>query len=145
MESGVAAGGMDQSISVLGKLNTCLYIEFSPIRCRPVQLPKGLVYIVMNTLEVEAKLESAPFHLNKRFCECRMVAAVLGKKMNYPGTQDKNLAYTLKELERWAGLSPETMALCLSVLVDRHNYTHTEIEAIIGVSLKEFLQDIPLF
>lgn len=41
---------MDQSISVLGKLNTCLYIEFSPIKCRPVALPPGLVYIVMNTL-----------------------------------------------------------------------------------------------
>ena len=26
METGVAAGGMDQSISVLGKLGTCLYI-----------------------------------------------------------------------------------------------------------------------
>lgn len=26
LETGVAAGGMDQSISILGKLNTCLYI-----------------------------------------------------------------------------------------------------------------------
>ena len=56
METGVAAGGMDQSISVLGKLNTCLYIEFDPICCKPVKLPEGLVYIVMNTLVEEVKL-----------------------------------------------------------------------------------------
>ena len=101
METGVAAGGMDQSISVLGKLGTCLYIEFDPICCRPIQLPEGLVYIVMNTLVEEVKMESAPFHLNKRFCECRMIAAMLGKKMGFPG-----LAKTLKELERWAVFDP---------------------------------------
>ena len=56
METGVAAGGMDQSISVLGKLGTCLYIEFSPIKCHPVKLPPGLVFIVMNSLVEEVKL-----------------------------------------------------------------------------------------
>lgn len=122
LETGVAAGGMDQSISILGKLNTCLYIEFSPIKCRPVSLPPGLVYIVMNTLVEEVKLDNAPFHLNKRFCECRIAARFLGQRLGYPG-----IATTLKQIERWAKLNPETMSLAVSTLIDRHDYTQEEL------------------
>lgn len=96
METGVAAGGMDQSISVLGVINSCLFIEFAPIRCKPIPLPKGLRFIVMNTLVEEAKLLSAPFHLNKRFVECRMAAGVLARKLGYKGNK---LPRTLRQLE----------------------------------------------
>lgn len=38
-EVGTASGGMDQSISVLGKKNSCLYIQFNPIRAEKVDVP----------------------------------------------------------------------------------------------------------
>ncbi len=49
------------------------------------------------------KLDNAPFHLNKRFCECRIAAAVLGRRLGFPGPGN---ATTLKQIERWAGLNP---------------------------------------
>jgi hypothetical protein len=72
-----------------------------------VVLPEELVFVVMNSLQREVKLEGVAFHLNKRFCECKMVAAVLGRKMGFVGKEGtKGVATTLKELERWAGLTP---------------------------------------
>lgn len=41
---------MDQSISVLGRPNCCLFIEFNPIRCQPVPLPPACTLIIMNSL-----------------------------------------------------------------------------------------------
>lgn len=35
-EVGTASGGMDQSISYFGKKNSCLYIQFNPIRTEKV-------------------------------------------------------------------------------------------------------------
>lgn len=70
---------MDQSISVMGQLDSCLYIQFSPIRCKEVHLPKGARFIVMNTLVESAKLETAVFRYNKRVCECRLAVKILAK------------------------------------------------------------------
>ncbi len=55
-ETGTASGGMDQSISVMGKLESCLYIQFNPIRCEPVQLPHNCCFVIMNSLVESAKL-----------------------------------------------------------------------------------------
>lgn len=76
----------------------------------------------MNTLVEEVKLDNAPFHLNKRFCECRIAARFLGQRLGYPG-----IATTLKQIERWAKLNPETMSLAVSTLIDRHDYTQEEL------------------
>lgn len=48
---GTAIGGMDQSISILGIKQSCLYIQFNPIRSELVQLPTGYKFIIMNSLE----------------------------------------------------------------------------------------------
>jgi len=76
---------MDQSISVLGKANSCLYIEFNPIRCEAIQLPEGCKFVIMNSLVESAKLEMAVFRYNKRVCECRLAVLVLAKKLGLPG------------------------------------------------------------
>ena len=65
---GTASGGMDQSISVLGKLNSCLNIEFNPVRGEKVNMPKGCKFIIMNCLVESAKLNTAVFRYNKRVC-----------------------------------------------------------------------------
>ncbi len=48
---GTACGGMDQSISVLGVNQQCLYIQFNPIRGEPVAVPAGYKFVIMNSLE----------------------------------------------------------------------------------------------
>lgn len=65
---GTACGGMDQSISVLGMKQACLYIQFKPIRAETVHLPKGYKFVIMNSLEESKKLETVGTHYNKRVC-----------------------------------------------------------------------------
>lgn len=84
-ETGTASGGMDQSISVLGKANSCLYIQFNPIRCEAIKLPEGSRFVIMNSLVESAKLETAVFRYNKRVCECRLAVTVLGKQLGLEG------------------------------------------------------------
>jgi N-acetylgalactosamine kinase len=55
-EVGTASGGMDQSISILGELHSCLNIEFNPVRGRKVTIPEGCKFVVMNSLVESAKL-----------------------------------------------------------------------------------------
>lgn len=47
---------MDQSISVMGIRQSCLFIEFNPIKATVVELPKGFKFVIMNSLEESKKL-----------------------------------------------------------------------------------------
>jgi N-acetylgalactosamine kinase len=78
---GVACGGMDQSISVMGKLLNCLYIQFNPIRCEAVHVPEGCKLIIMNSLVENVKANSAVFRYNKRVVECRLGLYLLCKNL----------------------------------------------------------------
>lgn len=50
-EVGTASGGMDQSISILGKTGSCLFIEFNPIRGTKINMPsEEYKFIIMNCL-----------------------------------------------------------------------------------------------
>ena len=73
---------MDQSISILGKLNSCLHIEFNPVRGEKVNVPQGCRFIIMNSLVESAKLNTAVYRYNKRVCECRLALKILCKNLN---------------------------------------------------------------
>lgn len=94
---------MDQSISVMGRTNFCLYIQFHPIRCTPVHLPEGSRFVIMNSLVESAKLNTAVFRYliklcryNKRVCECRLALAILAKKLKLPLPEGKDNHKILK-------------------------------------------------
>jgi galactokinase len=56
-EVGTASGGMDQSISYLGKKHSCLYIQFNPIRTEKVDVPlENYTLIIMNSLVESPKM-----------------------------------------------------------------------------------------
>ena len=109
---------MDQSISVLGKLNTCLYIQFNPINCAEVVLPKGCKFIIMNSLVTSAKLETAVFRYNKRVCECRIAVCLLAKQLKMPGNPK-----ILKAVQTWTGLSLDMMSKDIDQYIQRKDYT----------------------
>ena len=109
---------MDQSISVLGKLNTCLYIQFNPITCAEVVLPKGCKFIIMNSLVTSAKLETAVFRYNKRVCECRIAVCLLAQKLKMPGNPK-----ILKAVEAFSGLSLDVISKDIDELIQRKDYT----------------------
>ncbi len=72
---------MDQSISIMGKLFSCLYIQFNPIRCEKVCVPEGCKLIIMNSLVENLKANSAIFRYNKRVVECRLAVYLLSKQL----------------------------------------------------------------
>lgn len=80
----MACGGMDQSISVMGRLGHCQYIQFDPIRCEKVHVPEGCKLIIMNSLVENVKANSAVFRYNKRVVECRLALYLLARNLNIP-------------------------------------------------------------
>ena len=130
---------MDQSISVLGKLKTCLYIQFNPISCAEVAMPKGSKFIIMNSLVTSSKLETVVFRYNKRVCECRIAVCLLAKQLKMPGTPK-----ILKAVQVWTGLSLDIMSKEIDQHIQRKDYTQEELEAALGQPLKEILHDISL-
>ena len=72
---------MDQSISVMGKLDSCLYIQFHPIRCEKVVVPSGCKLIIMNSLVENLKSDTAVHRYNKRVVECRLALFLLSHNL----------------------------------------------------------------
>lgn len=87
---GTSCGGMDQTCSVLGKLDKALYIQFNPIRAEPIQLPSGLKFVICNSLTQSAKMLTLSSRYNMRVCECRMALKMLLKKLGVPPEVSKN-------------------------------------------------------
>lgn len=131
---------MDQSISVMGKQNNCLYIQFNPIRCEKVHLPQGCRFVIMNSLVSSAKLETAVFRYNKRVCECRIAVRLLARKLNMPGKPK-----ILREVEEWSKLPLDMLKKLVETFIDHQDYSEGELSALIGEPLTDFLNDIPLY
>ncbi|KAJ3338573.1 galactokinase [Gonapodya sp. JEL0774] len=83
--AGVSCGGMDQSISLLGRRGCCLTIHFVPkLSAEVVVVPEGAKFVVVNTCVMADKKETAPANYNRRVVEMRAVSALLYKHHNLP-------------------------------------------------------------
>lgn len=76
---GTLGGGMDQTISLLGRAGHALRIDFRPLRHRPVPLPAGHVFVVAHSLVRADKSGGARRAYNQRVAECRLAAWALGR------------------------------------------------------------------
>ena len=95
---GVMCGGMDQSISILGKQNTAILIHFNPIlKGVEILLPSNAVFVVANSLIVADKLLTAPRNYNLRVVETCISAAILCRKF---GLEECESLYDV--LKHWA-------------------------------------------
>jgi len=71
---GTLSGGMDQTVSLLGRRGHALRIDFRPLRYRPVPLPPGHVFVVAHSLVHADKAGAAKRAYNLRVAECRIAA-----------------------------------------------------------------------
>jgi N-acetylgalactosamine kinase len=78
---GTLGGGMDQTISLLGRAGHALRIDFRPLRHRPVPLPAGHVFAVAHSLVRADKSGGARRAYNQRVAECRLAAWALGRRL----------------------------------------------------------------
>jgi galactokinase len=138
---GTAIGGMDQSISVLGIKQACLYIQFNPIRSQIVELPPGYKFIIMNSLEESKKLETVGTRYNKRVCECKIAVRLLAFKLHIP--KEVGMKWTiLKEIQDYLGLGLESMSALIDQFIVRKPYSKDDLDKELGEPLETFLSDI---
>lgn len=145
---GVTSGGMDQAISIMGRLGTAQHIEFNPVRAKDVTLPSEAIFVIANSLAVSNKAEGAEGRYNLRVVECRLASAVLALLLGE--TNSDAVGYqTLKEVEplaREAYPSPDGThnnagfaAVCK--LLHDEPYDTAEIEGLLGCKLSSLFQN----
>jgi len=64
--TGTHGGGMDQAVCLLAESQHALYLDFHPLRARPVLLPPGLKIIVAHSLESAEKSGDVQAAYNER-------------------------------------------------------------------------------
>ncbi len=80
---GTRAGGMDQAASLLGRRDHALFIEFDPLRVRPVKMPPEAAIVVADSLEVADKSGRVRSEYNRRVVECSLAARILGHALGF--------------------------------------------------------------
>lgn len=87
---GTAGGGMDQAAVLLSEKGFASHIEFDPLRVRKVKLPKGIHFIVANSLCPSAKAETRDTNFNKRVFECKLGTYLLRRAL-FPLSADSEI------------------------------------------------------
>lgn len=76
--AGTACGGMDQTISIMGKFNTAKLIDFVPtLKASDITVPDSVALVIADSLTPSAKLLTLGTRYNKRVVECRFATALL--------------------------------------------------------------------
>jgi len=78
---GTRAGGMDQAASILGRRDHALFIEFDPLRVRPVKMPPDAALVVADSREVADKSGTVRPEYNRRVVECSLAARILARAL----------------------------------------------------------------
>lgn len=85
--AGTACGGMDQTISIMGKMGTAMKIDFIPqIACTDVKIPESCALVIGNSCTPSPKLLTLGTRYNKRVCECRFALAAMTMKAGLSDT-----------------------------------------------------------
>jgi len=82
---GTHGGGMDQTVSILGRRDHALFIEFDPLRVRAIKMPANAALVVADTREVADKSGRVRAEYNRRVVECSLAARILGRALNLDG------------------------------------------------------------
>lgn len=144
---GVTSGGMDQAISIMGRLGIAQHIQFNPVRGVDVALPAEATFVIANSLAVSNKAEGAEGRYNLRVVECRLAAAVMAVLLGKQ--QAQALEYkTLKDIERLLsenslpeGSMNDNPGLKAAMeLLHRNPYDTPEIEGLLGATLHDIFK-----
>ena len=127
---GTQGGGMDQAIEILARSGIAKLIEFNPLRTFDVELPKGAVFVIANSLAESNKAAGSDY--NTRVAECKMAATVLGKSLGVPGGVTR-----LGDLQKASGLSLLQIIEKVDSVLKPGKYTKQEIIDAVGMTEEE--------
>jgi N-acetylgalactosamine kinase len=82
---GTRGGGMDQAVSILGRRDHAIFIEFDPLRARVIKMPGNAALVVADSREVADKSGKVRAEYNRRVVECSLAARILGRALKLDG------------------------------------------------------------
>jgi galactokinase len=82
---GTHGGGMDQAASILGRRDHALFIEFDPLRVRPIRMPANAALVVADSREIADKSGTVRAEYNRRVVECSLAARIIGRVLKLDG------------------------------------------------------------
>jgi N-acetylgalactosamine kinase len=82
---GTHGGGMDQAVSILGRRDHALFIEFDPLRVRAIKMPANAALVVADSRQIADKSGMVRAEYNRRVVECSLAARILGRSLNLDG------------------------------------------------------------
>ncbi|HLX04180.1 MAG TPA: hypothetical protein VKR28_01535, partial [Candidatus Binatus sp.] len=128
---GTHGGAMDQSVSILGRRDHALFIEFDPIRVRAVKMPSKAALVVADSQEVADKSGKVRAEYNRRVVECSLAARILGRAFKLDGV--KILGDVVRAIPNWSAANlVEKLAAISPTRLDANL---KEAANILGVSL----------
>lgn len=121
---GVVGGGMDQAISLGGRRDHALRIDFAPVRMQPVAMPKDWRFVISNTLVEAEKSGAAREAYNSRTRECK---AALEQFLQHPSSRDlPRTWFELVNRGSTADLVQRAERILSGVLLQRFRHVITE-------------------
>jgi len=84
---GTRGGAMDQSVSILGRRDHALFIDFDPILVRAVKMPSNAAIVAADSREVADKSGAVRAEYNRRVVECSLAARILGRALKLDGVR----------------------------------------------------------
>ena len=133
---GTQGGGMDQAISFLAKPGQAFKIDFDPIRCEPLTLPPGYVFVIANSKVSANKTAFSSF--NVRVVECRLAAKMLAKHKGLDWRPIKRLVDVQEALD----CKLEDMPKLAKDVLKAEPYTNEEICQALGVASGSLAEDV---
>ena len=84
---GTHGGGMDQAVSILGRRDHALFIEFDPLRVRAIKMPANAALVVADSRQIADKSGTVRAEYNRRVVECSLAARILGHALKLDGVR----------------------------------------------------------
>jgi N-acetylgalactosamine kinase len=82
---GTHGGGMDQAVSILGRRDHALFVEFDPLRVRAIKMPANAALVVADSRQIADKSGTVRAEYNRRVVECSLAARILGHVLELNG------------------------------------------------------------
>ncbi|EGC39234.1 hypothetical protein DICPUDRAFT_147991 [Dictyostelium purpureum] len=131
---GIESGGMDQTISFLGDINTAKLIEFSPVlKAHDVQLPKGVQFVICNSLVESNKVITGATNYNLRVVECRLAAVILAFHLGLKWESVRKL----KDVQHIGNYSITQMVGFTEQHLKQTPYTREEVASILDITIEQ--------
>jgi len=130
---GIESGGMDQTISYLGEINTAKLIEFQPLKTYDVILPKNVSFVICNSLVESNKVITGGIYYNLRVVECRLAAVLLAFSLGLKWETVKRL----KDVQYQSNLSLEQLIEKTQEILHKSPYTRQEVADLLEISLDQ--------